>query len=165
MAVRDVPLLFETGGEKRCDATVVVSAPAHIQAARVLARPGMTMERLEQIRSKQMPDAQKRRRADYVVPTGLGKRVIAIEWQQFPTGAQNPDFVDELRAHGVREDQPVYFLCRSGARSRFAAVSATAAGFEHAYNVADGFEGPPNTDGQRGRVAGWKAADLPWRQT
>ena len=75
MAVRDVPLLFETGGEKRCDATVVVSAPAHIQAARVLARPGMTMERLEQIRSKQMPDAQKRRRADYVVPTGLGKRV------------------------------------------------------------------------------------------
>ena len=47
----------------------------HIQAARVLARPGMTMERLEQIRSKQMPDAQKRRRADYVVPTGLGKRV------------------------------------------------------------------------------------------
>ena len=97
--------------------------------------------------------------------SGLGKRVIAIEWQQFPTGAQNPDFVDELRAHGVREDQPVYFLCRSGARSRFAAVSATAAGFEHAYNVADGFEGPPNTDGQRGRVAGWKAADLPWRQT
>ena len=75
MAVRDVPLLFETGGEKRCDATIVVSAPAHIQAARVLARPGMTMERLKQIRSKQMPDAQKRRRADYVVPTGLGKRV------------------------------------------------------------------------------------------
>lgn len=75
MAVRDVPLLFETGGEKRCDATIVVSAPAHIQAARVLARPGMTMERLAQIRSKQMPDAQKRKRADYVVPTGLGKRV------------------------------------------------------------------------------------------
>lgn len=75
MAVRDVPLLFETGGEKRCDATIVVSAPAHIQAARVLARPGMTMERLEQIRAKQMPDAQKRLRADYVVPTGLGKRV------------------------------------------------------------------------------------------
>lgn len=75
MAVRDVPLLFETGGEKRCDTTIVVSAPAHVQAARVLARPGMTMERLEQIRSKQMPDAQKRKRADYVVPTGLGKRV------------------------------------------------------------------------------------------
>ena len=75
MAVRDVPLLFETGGDKRCDATIVVSAPAHIQASRVLARPGMTMERLEQIRSKQIPDAKKRQRADFVVPTGLGKRV------------------------------------------------------------------------------------------
>ena len=75
MAVRDVPLLFETGGDKRCDATIVVSAPAHIQASRVLARPGMTMERLEQIRSKQMPDSKKRQRADFVVPTGLGKRV------------------------------------------------------------------------------------------
>jgi len=74
-AVRDVPLLFETGGEKRCDATIVVSAPAHIQRARVLARPGMTEERLQQVLSKQMPDARKRRLADYVVPSGLGRRV------------------------------------------------------------------------------------------
>lgn len=55
--------------------TMVVSAPAHIQRARVLARPGMTEERLQQVLSKQMPDAQKRRRADYVVPSGLGRRV------------------------------------------------------------------------------------------
>ncbi|HKK31443.1 MAG TPA: dephospho-CoA kinase [Alphaproteobacteria bacterium] len=75
MAVRDVPLLFETGGDKRCDATIVVSAPAHIQAARVLARPGMTRERLEQIRAKQMADAEKRKRADYVVPSGMGRRM------------------------------------------------------------------------------------------
>ncbi len=74
-AVRDVPLLFETGGDKRCDVTIVISAPAHIQRARVLARPGMTEERLEQVLSKQMPDAQKRQRADYVVPSGLGRRV------------------------------------------------------------------------------------------
>jgi dephospho-CoA kinase len=74
-AVRDVPLLFETGGDKRCDATVVVSAPAHIQRARVLARPGMTEERLNLILAKQMPDAKKRQRADYVVPSGLGRRV------------------------------------------------------------------------------------------
>ena len=74
-AVRDVPLLFETGGDKRCDATVVVSAPAHIQRARVLARPGMTEERLNLILGKQMPDAKKRQRADYVVPSGLGRRV------------------------------------------------------------------------------------------
>jgi dephospho-CoA kinase len=74
-AVRDVPLLFETGGNKRCDVTVVVSAPAHVQRARVLARPGMTEERLGQILAKQMPDAKKRQRADYVVPSGLGRRV------------------------------------------------------------------------------------------
>jgi dephospho-CoA kinase len=74
-AVRDVPLLFETGGDKRCDATIVVSAPAHIQRARVLARPGMTEERLQQIRAKQMPDTRKRHLADYVVPTGMGRRV------------------------------------------------------------------------------------------
>ena len=74
-AVRDVPLLFETGGDKRCDATIVISAPAHIQRARVMARPGMTEDRLNQILAKQMPDAQKRQRADYVVPSGLGRRV------------------------------------------------------------------------------------------
>ena len=75
IAVRDVPLLFETGGQKRCDATIVISAPAHIQRARVLARPGMTAERLAQILAKQTPDAKKRRLADYVVPSGLGRRV------------------------------------------------------------------------------------------
>ncbi len=73
--VRDVPLLFETGGEKRCDWTVVVSAPAHIQAARVLARPGVTRELLESVRAKQTPDAEKRKRADVVIPTGAGRRL------------------------------------------------------------------------------------------
>ena len=73
--VRDVPLLFETGGEKRCDWTVVVSAPARVQAARVLARPGVTRELLESVRAKQTPDAEKRKRADVVVPTGAGRRL------------------------------------------------------------------------------------------
>lgn len=75
IVARDVPLLFETGGDKRCDLTLTVSAPAHIQRHRVLARPGMTEERLDQIRAKQMPDARKRRLADRVIPSGLGKRV------------------------------------------------------------------------------------------
>ncbi len=74
IVARDVPLLFETGGDKRCDMTLVVSAPAHIQRWRVLARPGVTAERLAQILAKQMPDAEKRRRADIVIPSGLGKR-------------------------------------------------------------------------------------------
>jgi dephospho-CoA kinase len=74
LAVLDIPLLFETGGEKRCDGVLVVSAPRAIQLARVLARPGMTRERLAAVEARQMPDAQKRRRADVVIPTGLGKR-------------------------------------------------------------------------------------------
>jgi len=73
VAVLDVPLLFETGGEVRCDAIVVVSAPGFVQAARVLARPGMSPERMAQILARQIPDAEKRRRADFVVATGLGK--------------------------------------------------------------------------------------------
>jgi dephospho-CoA kinase len=73
LVVLDVPLLYETGGERRCDAVAVVSAPDFVQAARVLARPGMTRERLAQILARQMPDTQKRRRADFVLPTGLGK--------------------------------------------------------------------------------------------
>ncbi len=74
MAVLDVPLLFETGGDALCDVTILVSAPAFIQAQRVLRRPGMTRQRLADIRARQMPDAEKRRRADFVVSTGLGRR-------------------------------------------------------------------------------------------
>ncbi|MBI2584848.1 MAG: dephospho-CoA kinase [Rhodospirillales bacterium] len=68
-----MPLLFETGGEARCDAVVVVSCPRFIQEQRVLKRPGMTRERFESILARQMPDAEKRRRADFVVLTGLDR--------------------------------------------------------------------------------------------
>lgn len=72
VAVLDVPLLFETGGEKRVDAVVVVSAPAEIQRARVLARENMTQEKLDAILARQTPDAEKRKRADFVVDTSSG---------------------------------------------------------------------------------------------
>ncbi len=73
LVVLDVPLLFETGGERRVDATVVVTAPPAVQRARVLLRGGMTEERLRAILARQTPDAEKRRRADHLVRTGLSR--------------------------------------------------------------------------------------------
>ncbi len=73
LVVLDVPLLFEAGGDAACDAVVTASAPGFIQVRRVLARPGMDRARLDQILETQMPDAEKRRRSDFVVPTGLGR--------------------------------------------------------------------------------------------
>lgn len=72
MVLLDIPLLFEIGGECGCDAVVVVSAPAEVQRARALARPGMTDEKYTALVAKQMPDAEKRRRADFIVDTSRG---------------------------------------------------------------------------------------------
>lgn len=72
LVVLDVPLLFETNGERRCDAVVVVSADPAVQRSRVLARPGMTPERFEAILARQVPDSEKRRRAHAVIDTGRG---------------------------------------------------------------------------------------------
>lgn len=75
LVVFDVPLLFETGGEVNCDAVVVVTAPPFVQRARVLGRPGMSPEKFAAILGQQVPDVEKRRRADFIAPTGMGKRV------------------------------------------------------------------------------------------
>lgn len=75
LVVLDIPLLYEIGGETRCDHIAVVSAPAFIQRQRVLSREGMTDAKFSAILSKQMPDAQKRKRADFIIPTGLGRAV------------------------------------------------------------------------------------------
>ena len=86
--VLDIPLLFETGGADRCDAVVVVSAPPLVQHQRALGRSGMDAARLAAILAQQMPDAEKRRRADFIIPTGQGRRfslrairrILAVTW-------------------------------------------------------------------------------------
>ena len=72
VAILDIPLLFETGGERRCDATLVVTAPSSVQRARVMGRPGMTEEKFSAILAKQMRDEDKRARAHFLVDTGRG---------------------------------------------------------------------------------------------
>ena len=93
-----------------------------------------------------------------------GKQPVLIPWQLFPAGQVNGAFTDQMKAAGLLPEQQIYFLCRSGVRSLAAAQAAQAAGYPHAYNITDGFEGPPDEDGHRGTTAGWKAAGLPWRQ-
>jgi rhodanese-related sulfurtransferase len=96
--------------------------------------------------------------------SAAGKQPVMIAWQLFPAMQVNAGFVDALRAAGFTPEHEIFFLCRSGVRSLHAAQAAQAAGFPNAYNIADGFEGPPDAEGHRGTVAGWKAEGLPWRQ-
>ena len=96
--------------------------------------------------------------------SSLGRQVQCIEWQGFPTGARNPAFVAEASQALKDKDAPVLVMCRSGARSRAAAIALTQAGFRQAINIGDGFEGDTDEDGHRGNRNGWKQADLPWRQ-
>jgi rhodanese-related sulfurtransferase len=87
----------------------------------------------------------------------------AIEWNTL-AGQRNPDFLQQLQ-QVAKKDEPVMFLCRSGARSHAAAIAATQAGWKEAYNILEGFEGDKNAEGQRSTVGGWKFARLPWIQS
>jgi rhodanese-related sulfurtransferase len=93
-----------------------------------------------------------------------GNDPVLIPWQIFPTMQVNTDFVEHMKHAGLTPENKVLFLCRSGVRSVAAAQAAMAAGYPHVINILDGFEGPPDQDGHRGQIAGWKADGLPWRQ-
>lgn len=102
--------------------------------------------------------------------SNLSRQPILVEWQSFPPGpAPNPDFCGQLEKaladSGYEAGSPIFFLCRSGSRSRHAATAATAAGFGPCFNVGDGFEGALDAERRRGRAEGWKAAGLPWIQS
>jgi rhodanese-related sulfurtransferase len=89
---------------------------------------------------------------------------LAVEWQTYPGNRENPEFLGELAA-AVPKDQPVMFMCRSGARSHAAAEAATRAGWREAYNVLEGFEGDKDAEQHRNSVGGWRKAGLPWAQS
>lgn len=94
----------------------------------------------------------------------LDKQCLFISWQQFPAMQIDPQFIERIEAAGVTRNQPILLLCRSGVRSKDAAIALTAAGFGPCYNVAEGFEGGMDAAKHRA-VNGWKMAGLPWIQS
>lgn len=106
LAVLDIPLLFETGGDAAVDAVVVVTADADTQAARVLARPGMTRERFDAILERQMPDAEKRRRADFIVDTGHGLEAARVQVAEIVGTVLSPGWTPPRRTLSSKVEAP-----------------------------------------------------------
>jgi rhodanese-related sulfurtransferase len=129
--------------------------------------PTQTWEALKTDASARLVDVRTDVEWNFVgVPdlNAAGKQTVLIPWQVYPTMQRNSTFEDDLKQAGLKPEHKIYFICRSGARSMAAAQAALAAGFPNVFNVADGFEGPPDAAGHRGATAGWKAENLPWRQ-
>jgi len=99
-----------------------------------------------------------------VLYVGRVPGAATVEWQTYPGNKPNPEFIAELAAL-VPKDQPVMFLCRSGARSHAAAEAAMKAGWKETYNVLEGFEGDKDAQQHRNTVGGWRKAGLPWTQS
>ena len=130
--------------------------------------PGRVWEALRTNPQAQLVDVRTDAEWSYVGLPDLasaGKQVVLIQWQVYPSMQPNAAFADQLKEAGFTPGHHIYFICRSGQRSFAAAQAARDAGFPHAYNVADGFEGMVNGAGHRGVTRGWKAEGLPWRQS
>jgi rhodanese-related sulfurtransferase len=119
----------------------------------------------------QLIDVRTRAEWTYVGMPDLGclsKRAVLVEWQTFPDRTVDPRFVErlegELKALGVKPEDDLFFICRSGGRSLAAAKAMAAMGYGACHNVAGGFEGPLDDERHRGSIGGWKAAGLPWLQ-
>lgn len=128
--------------------------------------PQQTWERLESDPQAVLVDVRTRAEWAFVGRpdlSSIGKEPVTIEWLGFPGGVVNEDFLGQLEAAGVGRDQPVYFLCRSGARSVAAATAAAGAGWSAAHNITEGFEGQVGP-GRHRDVDGWRNAGLPWWQ-
>lgn len=96
--------------------------------------------------------------------TSLDRKPVLVPWILFPSMQANPDFLRQVSETGIDPDQDVLIICRSGVRSKSAAIALTEAGFKTCYNIAYGFEGDKDPAGHRGTVNGWKVDQLPWGQ-
>ncbi|MEM8799780.1 MAG: rhodanese-like domain-containing protein [Pseudomonadota bacterium] len=96
--------------------------------------------------------------------TDLGREAHLIAWQVYPSMGLNSGFVNAVKEVVSDPETPIFFLCRSGARSAAAAAAMTAAGYQNCFNIAGGFQGDVGADGHRGKQNGWQAAGLPWHQ-
>lgn len=129
--------------------------------------PSQAWERLKSEPTAKLIDVRTQAEWSFVGVPDLSpaqKQVLLVSWQVFPTMARNDAFADQLAAHGVKKDDVVLLLCRSGVRSKAAAEYLTSLGYQSAWNVSDGFEGPHDEAKHRGIKAGWKAEQLPWAQ-
>jgi len=130
-----------------------------------------TWQTLESRARSQLIDVRTRAEWTYVGIPDLGslnKRAVLVEWQTFPDQTVDPRFAErlaaELNALGVKLDDDLFFICRSGGRSLTAAKAMAAMGYRACHNVAGGFEGPLDDERHRGTTGGWKAVGLPWLQ-
>ncbi len=97
--------------------------------------------------------------------SSLGKETIILSWRIYPGMEINSDFENKLSKIISDKDTPILFICRSGGRSLDAAAAMTSKGYKNCFNISDGFEGPIDTKGHRCSIDGWKAANLPWKQS
>ncbi len=133
--------------------------------------PRGTWERLAEDPNAQLIDVRSGAEWAYVgAPdlTELGKEVIFVSWREFPGQQINQEFSGQMTARldalGLGPATPLFFICRSGQRSRSTARLMTEGGYGQCYNVEHGFEGDPDRERHRGRINGWKVDGLPWRQ-
>ncbi len=122
--------------------------------------PAEAYEILQRAPGATLVDVRTRAEQDWVGRIPDAKR---IEWNAYPSGQQNPHFMDEMKQQ-VDPESLVMFICRSGTRSHAAAAAATEAGFRDSYNVLEGFQGDKDQHGHRDSVGGWRVAGLPWVQ-
>ena len=122
--------------------------------------PPEAYELLQLAPGAKLVDVRTRAEWDWV---GRVSGAVEIEWNQYPGGVRNPNFLAELKRQ-VDPEAMVMFLCRSGVRSDGAARLATEAGYSACFNILEGFEGDKDANGHRNTVGGWRKAGLPWIQ-